>query len=273
MTSNKTANNSDQKQTNYVAKVPDNNGYINYTDEENNTWHTLIERQLSVIENRACNEFFHGLEILNFSKNSIPQIPDVNKRLSEATGWQVEPVPALISFNKFFNLLANKKFPAATFIRTPEELDYLQEPDIFHELFGHCPMLTNQAYADFTENYGKLGANAEPKVQKFLARLYWFTIEFGLIRENNKLKIYGGGILSSIGETPYSLESDIPERKDFDIMTMLRTPYRIDIFQSVYFIINHYNNLYDIINTDLINTVNKAIELGEFEPTYPPKVC
>lgn len=261
------------KLTNYVAKKPDEKGFVNYNETENNTWHTLITRQLPVVQDRACIEFIQGLEILDFTQDRVPQLPDVNKKLFNASGWQVEPVAALISFDKFFDLLANRKFPAATFIRTPEELDYLREPDIFHELFGHCPVLTNKLFGDFTAAFGKLGVGAPPKVQKFLARLYWFTVEFGLINRNNELKIYGGGILSSIGETPYALDSDKPERKPFDIMTVLRTPYRIDIFQSIYFIIDSFEQLFDIMNKDMMKKVNQAIELGEFEPTYPPKVC
>lgn len=258
--------------TKYIAKNPDADGYVEYTDIENQTWHKLISRQLPIIANRACQEFIDGLDVLKFSQEHVPQLPDVNKNLFQATGWQVAPVAALISFNKFFDLLASKKFPAATFIRIPKELDYLQEPDIFHELFGHCPMLTNQVYADFTEAIGKIGAKASPTTQKLLARLYWFTIEFGLINNNNNLKIYGGGILSSIGETIYALDSTEPERKPFDVLTILRTPYRIDIYQTIYFVINKFEDLFNIINTDLNNIIEQAIKLGEFKPTYPPKI-
>lgn len=262
-----------QKATKYEAKIPDINGIVHYTEQEDEMWNTLMTRQLPIIQNRACDEFFHGLEILQFCHDRVPQLPDVNKKLFEASGWQVEPVPALINFNKFFDLLANRKFPAATFIRTPEELDYLQEPDIFHELFGHCPMLTNKVFADFTAAYGKLGVDAPPKIQKHLARFYWFTVEFGIIKQHNDIRIYGGGLLSSIGETVYALDSDIPERKPFDIMTMLRTPYRIDIYQTIYFIIDNYQQLFDVMNQDMIKQISSAIELGEFEPTFPPKVC
>lgn len=262
---------STEKPTEYVAKKPDHQGYVNYSDTENKTWHTLISRQMQVIENRACDEYMAGLEFIGFSKTTVPQLPDINKKLNQATGWAVEPVPALISFDKFFNLLANKKFPAATFIRTPEELDYLREPDIFHELFGHCPLLTNKIYADFTETYGKLGVGQEHKIQRLLARLYWFTIEFGLIKQHNGLRIYGGGILSSIGETPYCLENNTPQRKPFDVLDILRTPYRIDIYQSIYFVINKFEDLFNIIHTDLISKVKEAIELGDHPPAYPPK--
>ncbi len=259
------------KTTKYIAKKPNAKGYIDYTDIENTTWRTLFARQFHVVEKRACPEFLDGLNILKFSEDTIPQLDDVNNHLSKATGWEVAPVAALISFDKFFHLLANRKFPAATFIRTPEELDYLQEPDIFHELFGHCPMLTNQVYANFTEAFGKLGVGASPLIQKLLARVYWFTIEFGLIKTTQGLKIYGGGILSSIGETVYALDSNVPERKPFDLLTALRTPYRIDIYQTIYFIINKFEDLFNIMNTDVIQTIETAIQLGEFKPTYPKK--
>src|SRR5471032_3103459 len=189
------------KQTQYVAREPDAQGFIDYPAEEHAVWNTLITRQLKVIEGRACQEYLDGIEKLGLPHDRIPQLGEINKVLGETTGWQVARVPALIPFQTFFELLANKQFPAATFIRTREELDYLQEPDIFHEVFGHCPLLTNQAYADFTENYGKLGLKASPEDRKLLARLFWFTIEFGLIKTASGLRIYGGGILSSKEET------------------------------------------------------------------------
>jgi phenylalanine-4-hydroxylase len=267
------SNTSSNNTTKYLAKKPDQNGYVTYTDQENQTWHTLITRQLPVIEQRACPEFLNGLEILDLPLDQVPQLPDVNKKLFDATGWQVTAVPALINFDKFFNLLSNRQFPAATFIRVPEELDYLQEPDIFHEIFGHCPMLTNRVLADFTAEFAKLGVGAAPQIQKLLARLYWFTIEFGLIKRNNTTKIYGGGILSSIGETVYALDSNIPERKLFDVLNVLRTPYRIDIYQTTYFIIHQFEDLTNMLNNDLLNLIKQAIALGEFDPTYPPRVC
>ncbi len=256
------------KQTAYVAKPVDANGIAHYTDEENATWQTLFVRQLPIVQNRACLEYMRGIELLNLTKDRIPQCPEVSAILTDITGWALEPVSALIPFEKFFYLLANRRFPAATFIRTPQELDYLQEPDIFHEVFGHCPLLTNQAYADFTQHYGKLGLEANPEDRKMLAKLYWFTIEFGLIKSATDLRIYGGGILSSKEETIYALESNIPERKEFDVLEALRTPYRIDILQPVYFVINDYDMLYQLIDMDLIGLIQKARALGEHPPRY-----
>lgn len=255
----------------YKAKPVDAKGYAIYTPEENQIWHELITRQIPIVKNRACDEYLQGVDLLGFSTDSIPQCPDVSTILKAATGWMLEPVAALISFDHFFELLANRKFPAATFIRRRDELDYLQEPDIFHEVFGHCPLLTNQAYADFTEMYGKLGLNASPEDRVMLAKLYWFTIEFGLIKMENGFRIYGGGILSSKNETIYALESDIPLRKPFDVLDVLRTPYRIDIVQPIYFYIDSFDVLFKLIEMDLIALIQEARRLGMHKPLYTIK--
>src|SRR3990167_6330319 len=196
----------------YQGKPMDPTGKVDYTQEENDTWQTLYSRQLPILQTRACQEYLDGMNLLEFSQHSIPQCQDISKRLKSLTGWTLEPVKAFMPYDEFFSLLANRKFPAATFIRRPEELDYLEEPDIFHEVFGHCPLLTHPAYAEFTQMYGKLGLNASDEDRVMLARLYWFTIEFGLIDTREGLRIYGGGILSSIGESVYCLESSLPER-------------------------------------------------------------
>lgn len=256
------------KETTYIAKPVDANGIAEYTDEEHAVWHELMARQLKIVTGRACDEYMHGIELLNMPNDRIPQCPDISAALQKATGWSLEPVSALISFDKFFYLLANRRFPAATFIRRPEELNYLQEPDIFHEVFGHCPLLTNPAYADFAHTYGKLGLKASQADRIMLARLYWFTIEFGLIKTSAGLRVYGGGILSSINETVYALESEAPQRKPFDALDALRTPYRIDIMQPIYFVLENFNALYQLIDTDLIALIHQARELGEYPPAY-----
>lgn len=257
-----------KKSTTYVAHPVDAEGNANYTAEENSVWHDLITRQIPIVETRACKEYLQGVSLLNFSLDRIPQCPEVSRILRETTGWALEPVAALIPFSKFFNLLANCKFPAATFIRRRDELDYLQEPDIFHEIFGHCPMLTNQAVADFTQTYGKLGAKASHEDQVMLAKLYWFTIEFGLIKTPQGLRAYGGGILSSKNETIYCVDSPIPIRNPFDVMEVLRTPYRIDIMQPIYFVIDSFDILFELIDMDLIGLIKQARELGMYEPLY-----
>lgn len=257
-----------KKKSSYVAKPVDANGNAPYTEEENKIWHELYVRQYPIVEKRACYEYIQGLELLNLPPDRIPQCPDVSRALHKATGWALEPVAALIPFDVFFNLLANRKFPAATFIRTREELDYLQEPDIFHEIFGHCPMLTNQTCADFTATYGKLALNATPEDRVMLAKLYWFTIEFGLIKTKDGLRCYGGGILSSKNETIYALESDVPLRKPFNPLEILRTPYRIDIMQPIYFVIDSFDVLFELTEMDLIGLIRQARELGFYKPIY-----
>lgn len=259
------------KQSKYVSRQPDENGIIHWSDEDNAVWRDLVDRQLKHIPGKACDEYMHGLELLNLPRDRVPQLHEVNAVLQETTGWQVAQVPALIPFDEFFRLLANKEFPVATFIRTREEFDYLQEPDIFHEIFGHCPLLTNPAFAHFTHQYGKLGLNATPKERVYLARLYWFTVEFGLLKTADGLRIYGGGILSSPGETDYSLYSDKPERLPLKPLDALRTPYRIDIMQPLYYTIESTDQLFEIADLDIMALVHEAMELGLFEPKFPPK--
>lgn len=257
--------------TSYVAKQPDADGFIPYSEEENKIWAFLYERQMKIIENRACDEYFDGLAKLNMSADRIPQLPEINKVLNETTGWGVAPVPALINFETFFNLLADKKFPVATFIRSWEELDYLQEPDVFHEIFGHCAMLTHPHFAEFTHKYGQLGQAASKEDRVFLARLYWFTVEFGLMQTAKGLRIYGGGILSSKGETVYSLEDEKAERQPFALLDVLRTPYRIDIMQPLYYVIDDLSDLHELTQVDLMAKVQEAKALGLFAPKFPPK--
>ncbi len=259
------------KQSKYVSKQPDKDGNIAWTEIENNTWQQLVERQQALLPGRACQAYMDGLDRLNLPKDRIPQLHEVNRVLAETTGWQVAQVPALINFDKFFDLLANKQFPVATFIRTPEEFDYLQEPDIFHEIFGHCPLLTNPNFAHFTHVYGKLGAAATKQQRVFLARLYWFTVEFGLVQTDEGLRIYGGGILSSPGETHYALESDVAVREKMDVIKALRTPYRIDIMQPQYYVLDGLEQLFDIAQLDIMALVEDAMQLGLLPPLFEKK--
>ncbi|GAA0857721.1 phenylalanine 4-monooxygenase [Aliiglaciecola litoralis] len=259
------------KATKYVSHPADEQGNVAWSAEENKIWKDLVERQLEIIKDRACDEFMHGLDLLDLPLDRVPQLAEVNAVLKEATGWQVEQVPSLINFDAFFNLLANKKFPVATFIRSREDFDYLQEPDIFHEIFGHCPLLTNPAFAHFTHTYGKLGLAANKQDRAFLARLYWFTVEFGLLNTADGLRIYGGGILSSPGETIYALESHEPERYTMDPLEALRTPYRIDIMQPVYFTLNGFEQLFELAEMDIMAMVETAKKLGLHAPKFPPK--
>ncbi len=259
------------KSSNYEAKVPDEHGIIAYSEEENQIWSELYERQMQIIPGRVCTEFLDGLEALELPKDRIPQPTEVSEVLRDKTGWEVAPVPALINFDRFFKLLSERKFPAASFIRTRSEMKYLQEPDIFHEIFGHTAMLTHEAFADFTQAYGKAGVDASHKERVLLARLYWFTVEFGLLNAGDGVRIYGGGIASSPGETLYAVESPEPIRRPFDPVDALRTPYRIDIYQTVYYVLDRLDDLFELAGEDLIGLIRKARALGEFEPTFPPK--
>ena len=255
----------------YRSKTPDSKGIIHYSDEENRMWHELITTQYPNLPGRACDEYIQAMHLMDFPHDRIPQLHEVNEVLQDYTGWSVAPVPALINFTAFFELLANKQFPAATFIRTRDEMDYLQEPDVFHEIFGHTPMLTDHRFAAFSEAYGKAGLAADKRDHAMLARLFWFTVEFGLIDTPEGLRSYGAGIVSSPGELVYALESDIPERKVLDPVDALRTPYRIDIYQTVYFVIRSFDELFDLAQTDLIELVGKARSLGMHPPTFPEK--
>ncbi len=254
----------------YFSKPINQNGLIDYSEIENNTWNILINRQLLAIQNRACPEYIDGIKQLKFEMDKIPQMIDLNKKLGAFMGWGVSPVLAVIKADEFFSLLANKKFPMATFIRIPEELDYLQEPDVFHEIFGHCPLLTHKAYATFVHEYGKMANAAPAKLRKILFRLFWFTVEFGILKTANGFKAYGSGILSSPKETVYSVESDIPQRLPFDPKVVMRTPFRIDIIQPVYFYLNSLDDLYKILDYDLIKLAIEAKELGDFPPSFEP---
>jgi len=270
----------------YLSHQPDSQGHIHYSDDENAMWQALLTRQAKQIPNRACSAYLEGLEKLNLPSTHIPQLHDIDEILQATTGWQTAAVPALISFGKFFKLLANKRFPVATFIRRFEDMDYIEEPDIFHEIVGHCPLLTHRAFAAFNETYGKLGLDASKEERWFLARLYWFTIEFGLVGSHpDNRRIYGGGILSSPSETVYALNgSDTlhqsnhqqqpqnqPEHRAFDLLAVLRTPYRIDHIQPIYYVIDDLDTLFDIVDSDIMGKVKQAMALGLFEPTYAPK--
>lgn len=270
----------------YLSHQPDSQGHIHYSDDENAMWQALLTRQAKQIPNRACSAYLEGLEKLNLPSTHIPQLNDIDQILQATTGWQTAAVPALISFGKFFKLLANKRFPVATFIRRFEDMDYIEEPDVFHEIVGHCPLLTHPAFAAFNETYGKLGLDASKEERWFLARLYWFTIEFGLVGSHpDNRRIYGGGILSSPSETIYALNgSDTlqqsnhqqqpqnqPEHRAFDLLDVLRTPYRIDHIQPIYYVIDDLDALFDIVDSDIMGKVKQAMALGLFEPTYAPK--
>lgn len=258
------------KKTPYVSKIPNEAGQIIWTPTENETWSILIERQKQAILNCATPLFTEALGLVDFSHHHIPQLPEVNKRLLAQTGWQVQSVSAIIKPDEFFTLLANKKFPAATFIRIPEELDYLQEPDIFHELFGHVPLLSHTTYAQFMHEFGKKALALQPKDRSRLFRLFWFTVEFGLMNTSVGTRAYGAGILSSIGETKYAL-TDASIKKPFNLLDVLRTPFRVDIMQPLYYVIESFEDLFKLIDCDFKEVLDESRRLGDLAPLFEPK--
>ena len=254
----------------YHSKVLDQNGVADYSVEENSTWAFLLNRQKELILNRASKEFILGTELLHFS-DKIPQHQEITSILNSHTGWGIQPVPALIQPDTFFTLLSKKKFPAANFIRIPADIDYIKEPDVFHELFGHCPLLTNSLYAEFMHQFGKLALMADIKTQMRLFRLFWFTIEFGLIREDNILKAYGGGILSSKSEIIYSVESNIPQRVPLEALSALRTPFRIDILQPIYYYIESFEDLFNLIKKKPLELATLSMTLEDLPRKFSAK--
>ena len=221
-------------------------GWDRYTAEEHRTWLTLYERQQQVLPGRACDAFLHGLDALDLQGEGIPDFEVLSEKLRALTGWSVVAVPGLVPDDVFFDHLANRRFPAGNFIRRADQLDYLQEPDVFHDVFGHVPMLTDPVFADYMAAYGRGGRRAmELGLLKHLARVYWYTVEFGLMHTGEGLRIYGAGVLSSAAESVFALEAPDPNRLAFDLERVMRTPYRIDDFQQVYFVIDGLQELQD----------------------------
>ncbi len=252
------------KSSTYKALKTDENGYVQYNENDIATWQILYSRQAPLALKHACRPYIEGFERLAICESAPAQIPDIDKTLKAQTGWTLEPVPALINFNRFFGLLANNKFPAATFMRRPEEIDYLEEPDLFHEVVGHCPMLTNEQFAKFSQWIGKIGVDGTPKQQKTLARLYWFTVEFGLIREDDQLKIFGGGILSSPLEILHSLDATVVEHRKFNLRQILRTEYKINEPQPIYYVLDNFEQLLSLKDVDIYSELDAAIHDVEF---------
>ncbi|WP_395055537.1 phenylalanine 4-monooxygenase [Polaromonas sp.] len=224
--------------------------YDSYTAADHDTYRRLYARQAALLPGLACDEFIAALPSLGESDH-IPRFEDINQRLRKATGWEIVTVPGLIPEVPFFTLLANRKFPVTDWIREPEEFDYIVEPDVFHDLFGHVPLLFNPIFADHMQEYGKGGLKAHGLgACEQLSRLYWYTIEFGLIQQQDGLRAYGAGILSSSGELQHSVQSPAPQRLPLDIARVMRTRYKIDSYQSTYFVINSFQELFDKTASD-----------------------
>ena len=240
-------------------------GWSDYTAEEHAVWDILYKRQMDVLPGRAAPEFLDGLKALDLGKGGIPEFEAMSDELEALTGWRVVAVPGLVPDEVFFDHLANRRFPAGQFIRKRAQLDYLQEPDVFHDVFGHVPMLTNPVFADYMEAYGKGGLRSlDFAALKNLAALYWYTVEFGLIQTDEGLRIYGAGIVSSKTESIFALEDPSPNRIGFELQRLMKTDYRIDDFQQTYFVIDSYEQLFDAtVKTDFAPIYDRM--QGNFE--------
>ena len=215
-----------------------------YTPQDHAVWDQLFARQAAMLPNRAVKEYMNGLDVLRMTRPGIPNFEELSERLMKRTGWQVVAVPGLVPDRMFFEHLANRRFVAGRFIRRPDQLDYLQEPDVFHDVFGHVPLLAHPVFADYMQAYGEGGLRAaDLGAIENLARLYWYTVEFGLIRQGRDLKIFGAGILSSYGESLFALDDPSPNRIAFDLKRLMRTRYRIDDYQQSYFVIDSFDDL------------------------------
>ena len=242
-------------------------GWHNYTPQEHAVWKMLFERQSKLLPGRACNEFVRGMQDLPIGPDQIPNFEQLSETLSQRTGWQIVAVPGLVPDDVFFEHLAHRRFPAGHFIRKPHELDYLEEPDVFHDVFGHVPMLMNPAIADYIQAYGEGGLRAKRLgVLEKLARVYWYTVEFGLVKQPGGLRVYGAGIASSATETVFSVEDDSPNRAAFDLERVMRTNYRIDDFQETYFVLDNLNDLLELARIDFAPLYERVADASDFEP-------
>ncbi|MFN3494470.1 MAG: phenylalanine 4-monooxygenase [Hydrogenophaga sp.] len=242
-------------------------GWERYTAAEHATWKTLFERQTKLLPGRACDEFVQGMRDLPIGPEQIPDFRRLNEVLLRRTGWQIVAVPGLVPDEVFFDHLAHRRFPSGNFIRRPHELDYLEEPDVFHDVFGHVPMLMNPAMADFIQAYGQGGLRAQQLGHlPQLARVYWYTVEFGLLQQGDGLRLYGAGIASSFTESQFCLDSASPNRICFGLERVMRTHYRIDDFQESYFVIRDLDELLEFTQIDFAPLYQRAAQGPEHQP-------
>jgi phenylalanine-4-hydroxylase len=242
-------------------------GWESYTAAEHAVWRTLFGRQAKLLPGRACAEFLAGMTALPIGADAIPDFRRLSDILMRRTGWQVVAVPGLVPPEVFFEHLANRRFPAGQFIRRPDQLDYIEEPDVFHDLFGHVPMLTHPVLADYLQAYGKGGLRAQRLgMLDQLSRVYWFTVEFGLVAQSEGLRIYGAGIVSSQAETRFALQDTSPNRLRFDLPRVMRTRYRIDDFQESYFVLDSLDDLLHLAEIDFAPLYDEVKAMAEIEP-------
>jgi phenylalanine-4-hydroxylase len=239
----------------------------NYAPAQHAVWATLYKRQSALLAGRACDEYVRGMRALPIGADQIPDFRRLSDALMKATGWQVVAVPGLVPDEVFFEHLANRRFPAGNFIRRADELDYLEEPDVFHDVFGHVPMLMHPVIADYIQAYGQGGLRAL-RLGKLaqLARVYWYTVEFGLVQQADGLRIYGSGIASSSAESVFSIDDDSPHRVRFNLDRVMRTKYRIDDFQETYFVIRDLDELLELAQIDFAPIYARIEGLAELAP-------
>ncbi len=237
--------------------------WASYTAADHDTYRRLYERQTALLPGLACDAFIDALPSLGV-RDRIPRFEEINERLKPATGWEIVAVPGLIPERPFFDLLAHRRFPVTDWIRRPEEFDYVVEPDVFHDLFGHVPLLFNPVFADYVQRYGEGGLKAHALgAGELLSRLYWYTIEFGLIQQADGLRAYGAGILSSSGELRHSVTSPKPRRIALDLLRCMRTRYKIDDYQATYFVIKGFDELFEMTAPDFAPLYAAVRSLGE----------
>jgi len=242
--------------------------WSSYTAAEHAVWDRLFQRQSAMLGGRVAPEFLEGLDVLRIAGGGIPDFTELSERLGRRTGWSVVAVPGLVPDRVFFEHLANRRFVAGRFIRKPDQIDYLREPDVFHDVFGHVPLLANPVFADYMQAYGEGGLRADALgAIDMLARLYWYTVEFGLMRHARGLRLYGAGIVSSYGESVFALEDPSPNRIGFDLRRLIRTRYRIDDYQQTYFVIDSFADLLDAtLRTDLAPLYRELADMAPLEP-------
>ncbi len=242
-------------------------GWSAYSDQEHALWRHLFERQSKILPGRACDAFLDGLHRLGVAADGIPEFERLSDGLEDATGWRIVAVSGLVPDDVFFWHLANRRFPVTNWIRTPQQMDYLQEPDVFHDLFGHVPLLTNPVFASYMQAYGRGGLKAlRLDALHYLARLYWYTVEFGLIKTADGLRIYGSGIVSSHTESVYCLEDPAPNRIGFNLLRVMQTDYRIDDLQDAYFVIDSFGQLFDATRPDFTAYYNDLRHRDDLTP-------
>ncbi len=258
------------KNTSYTSPEPDDAGFFPYTDADDAVWRALFTRQMAFLPGKVAPEYLRGVAQLGLTAAKTPQVKDIDARLHALTGAGAHGVPAIIPPSQFYDLLSLRKFPVATFLRRREHMDYIEEPDLFHEVFGHCPMLTNAAYADFIEGFGKRAQALGKGYSWHMFRLFWFTVEFGMVRTDEGLRAYGAGIVSSPAEAAHATSGNAL-MQDFDLLTIFRTPYRIDIVQPTYFVIDSFGQLAAALTADVGALIDQAKAMGDLPALFESK--